>query len=64
MLRFIVKQMDFRPCAGAGEPEIVEFKTLDVDVPKLEELLLGNPQELIRVELVGVEKLQIVRKQA
>ena len=57
MLRFIVKVMDFAPCAGAGEPEIVTFKTLDVEVPELERLIEGNPRNLVRTELIGVEKL-------
>jgi hypothetical protein len=57
MLRFVVKVTDYAPFAGGGEDPIVELVTVDVEVPELERVLNGNPRNLIRAQLLGIEKL-------
>jgi hypothetical protein len=57
MLRFVVKMTDYAPVAGGGEDAIVELVTVDVEVPQLERVLRGDPQNLIRAQLLGIDKL-------
>ena len=59
MIRFVVKAIDYAPCAGAGEDPIVELVTVDCEVPDLERLLQGNPRNMVRASLLGVEMLTV-----
>lgn len=59
MLRLIVRESDVGDAANVGGPVLVRYKTFDVQLPQIEELLRLSPgQGWARYELIGAEILE------